>query len=187
MQKNNWMLAIGVGYLIIAIAALLSPHETVVAVTYGVAAILLMKGIVQLGEAIGNLDLPGRVLRFIHPVLAMACAALIFWAPEIGMLGISMTLGFYFIMGGVMQWLVASTTEQKRTRLDSHFWHSTSGTVAFLFGLLIVFTFPISAMWVPGTYLALELFIAGAGLLSAEASDRVHAYFDAIASRRRHA
>lgn len=159
-RKWGWLLVAGIAYTLLGMIAFSTPIASTVALTFVVAGLLVARGIVHLFEAFKLSKEQGAMMRFLQSLLSLACGAFIFLYPKLGMIGISLTLGFYFIIAGVMQWML-SAAMSSRTRL----WGYASSIVSILIGFYIVFSFPLSAAWVPGKLLAIELFFTGASLI----------------------
>ena len=157
----GWMLVAGLAYIALGIFAFAMPVASTFGITIAVAAIFLVNGVIQLVQAIRLREQQGGAMRFFQSILAIAAGALVLFYPGIGMLGISLTLSFYFFISGAFQWMLAAAMGPDRAR----FWIFANSIASFVLGLFIVFTFPISALWVPGTLLGIDLLIGGASLI----------------------
>ncbi len=88
--------------------------------------------------------------------------------PDTGMLGISLALSFYFLLAATAKWIVYMSVRPAK----GWGWGLASSMMSFALGVLIIVTFPFSALWVPGTLLGIDLIIAGAVMIGASFSVR---------------
>ncbi|MGZ3745081.1 MAG: HdeD family acid-resistance protein [Pseudobdellovibrionaceae bacterium] len=157
----GWMFAAGVAYICLGVFALLVPTASTIGLTFALACLFIATGIIQFVHAVKLRHEQGGVMRFLQSLLAIVAGVLIFLYPGIGMYGISLTLSFYFFIGAAMHWILAQAIAPGRARM----WVYLSAIASFALGFYIVFTFPISALWVPGTLLGIEFLFSGTGLV----------------------
>jgi uncharacterized membrane protein HdeD (DUF308 family) len=157
----GWLLAAGMAYVPLGIISMVVPVASSFALTVVLSGVLLGAGVIHLIQAIKLRHESGRLIRFLQSILALVVGAIIFIYPSIGMMGIALTLSFYFLLGAAMQWLLATMMPPGGARG----WVYASAVVSFIIGIYIVVTFPMSAFWVPGTLLGIELIFLGFGLI----------------------
>lgn len=167
----GWMLAGGIAYVILGIVALSVPVASTVGLTYAIAAILVVSGVVNFIQAFKLRHEQGGLIRFLQSVLALAVGVFIFAYPGLGMLGLTIAMAFYFLVGSTMHWILAGAMAKGSPRG----WLFVSAICSFVLGIYIIFTFPISALWVPGTLLGIEFLFSGASLIGlAFAARKLH-------------
>lgn len=168
--RRNWGLFLLTGIVLIAlgIGALFAPVLSTVSLTLAVGAFMVARGIIQLIHAVQIRKEPGTGMRFAQAFLALVVGAAILMFPVGGMFGIAFALAFYFFANGALTWTVASALPLANAR----FWGRLSSVASFVLGVYIIFTFPFSAFWVPGTLLGIDLIFGGTGLIGVAMSGR---------------
>jgi uncharacterized membrane protein HdeD (DUF308 family) len=160
-RRWGWIILAGVAYIALGVVALQMPVASTVGVTIALGGLFTAMGFVHLVHAVKLRREQGGVMRFVQSILSLGAATLIFWSPGLGMLGITLTLGFYFGLSAVVNFMLAQTISPTRARV----WIYLNAVASLILGLYILFTFPISAMWIPGTLLGIEFIFNGVGLV----------------------
>jgi aquaporin Z len=160
-QHWGWILATGIVYVLLGFWAISLPVASTVGLTIGLAAVLIVGGIVRLVQAIRLRHRHGMALRFFQSALAIVVGGLMLRYPSGGMMFIALSLSFYFFTSAVTQWIFFSAAKPYQGR----WWGIASSIVSFILGVFIILTFPFSALWVPGTFLGIDLIFAGAGMM----------------------
>lgn len=159
-RKWAWMAFTGAVCIVLGLAAIATPLVTSVSVSFGVGAILIVSGIIHLIQAIRLKNDHGNWARFAQSILMMLVGALILNNPIGGMLGLTVALSFYFFSSAIVSWNLAGMMPR-----DMQFWGRLNALTSFILGVFIVATLPLSAFWVPGTFLGIDLFFAGIYLI----------------------
>lgn len=160
-RRWGWVLFAGLVLVILGGIAFALPVASTVGLTIGLAALLIVSGIVHFIQAFQLRHEPGSTLRFFQSFLALLIGALIFRYPEGGLLAIALALSFQFFMSAIVQWNLAWTMRP----FPGRFWSVLGGFASFALGVYIVATFPFSALWVPGTLLGIDLLVTGGSLI----------------------
>ena len=159
-QHWGWVLFAGLSYIAVGIISLSIPVASTFGLTIVLAGLLAATGLIQFVHAIEVRHQQGAIMRFAQALLALAIALLVFVYPGLGMLGISFAIGAYFFLSGVSNWMFANVIHPASAR----FWAYLSSVVSLALGVYIVISFPMSALWVPGTLLGIEFIFNGTGL-----------------------
>lgn len=157
---SRWVFLLLMGLLTVAlgVVALLWPVVTTVGLNFMLAALLGAGGLLYLIQAFRLRREDGSVGRFLQALLSIVASFLMFRFPEAGMMGIALTLGFYFFIRAALEWLLYASIPYVRERR----WGYASAFMSFLLGVLVVAWFPMTSMWVPGLLLGLDLIFGGA-------------------------
>jgi uncharacterized membrane protein HdeD (DUF308 family) len=155
----GWMLAASLCFIILGTVAFSMPLASSIGVTYGIAGLFLAGGAVHLIQAIQLSRKRGSLTRFFQSILSLVVGGLILRYPEGGMLSIAVALSFYFFISAAAQFILATSLRAYQG------WGYLGALISFSLGVYIIFTFPFSAMWVPGTLLGVDLVFAGATLM----------------------
>lgn len=151
----------GIAFVILGILALGSPFLTTFTITLAVGGLILAAGLVQLVHAIRNTRAPGSSSRYLHSVIALVAGGVILRSPTVGLVGISIALMFYFLVNAAARWRLASDSEGIRGRG----WIYASSLASFLLGVYMILDFPVSALWMPGVFLGVDLVIFGMSMV----------------------
>lgn len=169
-DKWGWIVALGVFYVIGGVVALGSVvMATVVTVTL-VGLMMLLAGIVEFICAfqmktwgrffvwmfMGALYAVAGVFTFMDPLLAAGVLTLLLGAALLATGVVRIFIGFQ-MQAGPWGWVVVS------------------GVVTTLLGVLILAHWPVSSLYVLGTFLGIDLLLAGLGWINIGLAIRKHA------------
>ncbi len=153
----GWFLALGIVFVVGGIFAIFAPVVASLAVAIAVGWAFIFVGAVQTFHAwrmrswggfiwqlvIGLVVLVGGIAALINPIVA---------AVTLGLL-----IGAMFLAKGVMQIMFSL-----RYRPHSGWgWIMASGVLAIVLALMIIFSWPFSGLWVPGTLAGISLIFSG--------------------------
>lgn len=162
LGKNwGWLLAAGLAFILFGVVAISWPIASTFGLAVALASVLAITGVLLMIQAVKMRFEHGAPMRFVHALLLLLTGGVIFFYPGIGMLGISVMLTAYFFLGAVVQWLAAQALAPDRARI----WVYLNSLASFLLGIYMLFTFPVSVLWVPGMLLGIEFLIHGGGLI----------------------
>lgn len=160
-QHRGWIAVIGLGYILLGVLAVALPVWSTVGLTFVLAGLFIAGGLVKFVQAMRLRHHLGSASRFFHSLLALVIGSFIAWRPNIGMLGISLTLSFYFFTAAILQWRFAHVMLKSSLRN----WRYLSAISSFAIAVYIIVMFPLSALWVPGLLLGIGFLSEGAGLV----------------------
>jgi uncharacterized membrane protein HdeD (DUF308 family) len=159
-KSSTRIIFLGCLYLVFGVAALaFTPAATFFSVmTLGV--ILACIGIAEIVYGV-----VGRKRGQLWPHLAFGCLALICGGlvminPIGNTLGLTLTVGFLLIASGLAK-IVGSLAE----RSTGWGWYAANGIFSIVLGGLVLATFPYSAFWTIGTFVGIDLLLAGSMLI----------------------
>ncbi|MBO9667741.1 MAG: DUF308 domain-containing protein, partial [Bdellovibrio sp.] len=92
--------------------------------------------------------------------LALVCSILIFRNPLANTLGLTLVVGFLLLASGIAK-LIGSFVE----RSTGWGYYAVNGALAILLGGYILYTFPVSAFWTIGTFVAVDLLFSGFSMI----------------------
>jgi uncharacterized membrane protein HdeD (DUF308 family) len=157
----GWMLAGGVITVVLGVIAFRSPVASSLGVTIAIGALLLADGVVRLVHAIRERRHQTGSSRFFLAIVSIIAGGLVLFYPGAGLLGVAVALSFYFFATAGSQWVLASAMGPNSGRG----WVIASSIASFALGVYIIANFPLSALWVPGMLLGIELVIMGASMI----------------------
>ncbi len=160
--KWGWSVALGIGLILCGVVALLSiVFATLVSVIW-VGAMMIVAGVIEIFHAfqmkswgrallwaiIGGFYIIGGFFAVTDPLLASTVITLVLAIALVIAGAARITLGLQIKGGGQSGWIVLS------------------GALTLLFGLIILFHWPLSSLYALGIILGVDLIQAGAGWLN---------------------
>lgn len=136
LTKNWWMVVLR-GILLILFAILLFANPGLTAVTLAVwfAALLAVDGLITLfGTLRSWKETEDRWLLLADGALSLLLGILLFQAPGVTLLFISLTFAFWFIVSGVAR---IATGVALRKELKGEGWMILGGALSVVFGLIL--------------------------------------------------
>jgi uncharacterized membrane protein HdeD (DUF308 family) len=159
-RYSLWYLIQGVLLVVAGVLALIYPFIASVAIVFLLAWILIVSGILQGIGLIGARHVPHFWLQLISAVLAILIGLLLLRAPDSGLLLITVLLIVYFMVEGIAKVIFALTIKP----FPNWGWVLGSGVVGIFLALILWASMPLSAEWVLGLLLGIQLVCEGAAL-----------------------
>jgi uncharacterized membrane protein HdeD (DUF308 family) len=159
-KQRGWMILGGILFILFGAFSFSLPVAGTVSLTFALAAVLLASGIVHFIQAVKMHGSEGNFTRYFRAIVSALAGGLMFRYPIGGIMSIALGLSFYFFVSAASQWMLS-------TRMRSHqTWIRANAILSFVLGVLMIISFPFSAMWVPGLLLGIELVFFGATMIS---------------------
>ena len=160
--KNwGWVLATGIAYVVLGLVAYSWPVASTVALTVMLGTLLVVSGVIQALHAIQLRKYSGAGWRILQSVVALGAGVLILRFPAGGMLAVAIALSLFLFVGATAKWILAAGMRPVR----GWGWMFLSSLVSLVLAVYIVATFPVSALWVPGALLGIDLAFTGISLI----------------------
>ena len=152
--------AVGIGLVCIGIVALVAAFSATIATMITMGLVLVAAGLVKAAEAF----IPGRgghgvVSGVFAAVLYVVVGALVLARPGIAAVAVSAMLGMLFVLG------LARLASIAVFRFANWGWAALSGVASVVLGIIVLASWPISAVWLVGTLLGVEFIFAGIELI----------------------
>jgi len=158
----GWLLAAGICFIALGVIAYLWPVASTVSLTIALGALFVVGGVIRIIQAIQLRREIGTGWRVFDAVLSLAAGVLLLRYPGGGMIAVSIAMIFYFFMSAVTKAAFAFATRP----LPGSGWAFVSAIASAVLGVLMISTFPISALWLPGLLLGVDFVFYGATLVS---------------------
>jgi uncharacterized membrane protein HdeD (DUF308 family) len=157
LRRNwGWLLTLGILEILAGIVAIAYPVQST-DVAMQVAGILLFIGAgVQFASAIWALRWGGFFLHLIIGLLYLFVGEVLFEHPFEGALIATWVLAVFLVAGGVIR-IVGALSQ----RFAAWGWTLLSGIISLLLGIMIWRQWPVSGLWVIGTFVGIELIFSG--------------------------
>lgn len=157
--ENNWIwiLILGIVLVIAGIVLIAAPLASSIAVTYLIAACLIIGGAVQIYHATKSQGWRGFIWSLITGIIALVGGVAIIVFPLAGVFAATLVVAVSFIAQGVSQLVLGF----KLKPANEWKWVALAGLISLVAGLLIWFDLPGSATWVLGLIAGISVMFNG--------------------------
>jgi len=153
----------GVVMLVLGVLALIWPMVATVAIDFYVGWIFLISGIVGLIAMFSADDVPAFLWTFVTAALSVAVGVLLIWKPVEGAVTLTLVLTAFFIAEGVFQ--IAASIAYRAVMPGSWGWMLVSGIADLGLAAVIIYGWPMTAGWVLGLVVGVNLITSGWAIL----------------------
>jgi uncharacterized membrane protein HdeD (DUF308 family) len=162
VRKNAWLFIIqGVLMTVAGIAAIAYPLMTSVAVVVFLGWMLIVVGVVQGISLITAREAPHFWLQLVSVALACIIGAMMVSRPEAGLLALTLLVVVYFMVEGISKIVLALTVRP----LPNWGWVLASGLLGVALSFYLWADMPITAAWLLGLLLGINLISEGVSLV----------------------
>jgi uncharacterized membrane protein HdeD (DUF308 family) len=127
-----------------------------------IGVLLMIAGLFEIGHAIANWRAPGRVVGLLAGLLSLVVGAFFTFWPVAGLGALSLLLAGFFFASGLFRGITSIVD-----RYANWGWDLLYGVSAVVLGVIIVSQWPVSALWLVGTVVGIELLLRGFSLMAA--------------------
>ncbi|ODS01843.1 hypothetical protein AUC69_06060 [Methyloceanibacter superfactus] len=159
-RYSFWYLIQGVLLVVAGFLALVYPLIASVAIIYLLAWILIISGVLQGIGLVGARHVPHFWLQAISAVLAILIGFLLLRSPDSGLLVITVLLIVFFMVEGIAKVIFALTIKP----FPNWGWVLGAGVISILLAVILWANMPLSADWLLGVLLGIQLICEGAAL-----------------------
>ena len=158
VRRNwGWVLALGVGLLLLGLVAASAAFATTMATVIFFGCLLLIAGVFEFSNAFRHGGYGGFWMHLFTGVLDVICGALLVAFPLAGAAALTLILALFLLAGGAVR-----TISALMMKLPNGGWAVLSGVVDFLLGLILLVNWPLSAIWFLGLCVGIALIFRGA-------------------------
>ena len=156
IQHWGWFLALGIGLLLLGVAAVVrSVKATVISMLF-FGWLLVLAGGIEVAQALLVGKWAGSFLHLVAAVLFLVTGVVILRKPLIGAEVATIFMAMFFLIAGLFQ-LVASLA----LREPDWGWQALNGIITSLLGILVLAQWPASGLWVIGLFVGIDLIFRG--------------------------
>lgn len=155
-ENRGWFLALGVALVVVGMFALFFVYtSTLVSVVY-LGALLTIAGIFEGIKAFKITRWSSFFLHLFLAILYIVMGIFLMLYPAVNAAALTLLLGVFFVASGIFK-IVFSLI----SKVLNKNWILVNGIIALILGLLILYEWPYSSVWVLGTFLAIDLIFTG--------------------------
>ncbi len=155
-RNRGWLLALGIGLLVLGLMASSTLVATTFATIYFLGILLLIGGAMEIMNAFRHGAYGGFWMHLFVGILDMVVGALLLAFPASGAAALTLILAIFLLVGGLMR-----TTTGIISDLPKRGWAIVSGLVDFVLGLMLLASWPVSALWFLGLAVGIALIFRG--------------------------
>jgi uncharacterized membrane protein HdeD (DUF308 family) len=155
-ENWGWILAAGIGLLILGIIALFGTVTTTVISTVLLGILLLIGGVAQIVLAFKGEGAGMVVLRLLMALLFLLGGWLLISRPLFGAATLTLLMALFFLFSGLTYLILGLAV-----RSEHWGWAVVTGIVGILLGILLLVHWPVSGLYAIGLFVAIELMLTG--------------------------
>jgi uncharacterized membrane protein HdeD (DUF308 family) len=159
-RYSLWYLIQGILLMAAGVLAIIYPVISSVAVIVLLGWLLIISGVLQGLSLLGARHVPHFWLQLISVILALLIGFLFLRDPAQGLVTITLLLIVFFMIEGISKVVFALTIRP----LPTWGWVLASGLVGILLSLILWSSLPVTALWLIGFLLGIELISVGAAI-----------------------
>jgi uncharacterized membrane protein HdeD (DUF308 family) len=159
-RYSLWYLIQGVLLIVAGVLAIIYPVISSTAVVVLLGWLLIISGAAQGMSLIGARHVPNFWLQLISVILAILVGFLFLRDPAQGMVTIALLLIVFFMMEGISKIVFALTIRP----FPNWGWVLASGLVGIFLSLILWASMPVTAVWLVGLLLGINLISVGAAV-----------------------
>jgi uncharacterized membrane protein HdeD (DUF308 family) len=154
---SGWSVIVGVLLIIAGIIAIMAPLFAGVAASLVIGWIILFSGIMHLVYAWSERGAVSILWQLLIGVVYLLAAFFIISRPLSGLVTLTLVLGFYIVVEGVLE--LAAYFQMRHFRAS--IWFLADGVISLILAALIFAHFPSSSSWAVGTIVGVSLLFSG--------------------------
>lgn len=152
-----WFMITGILLCLLGVMVLSSPFVFGVGATIAMGVLLIIGSVVQIYHAVKERSKPGFWFSLITGLLMGIIGVLVIMHPMISMLMLTLILISYLVIQGFFKAIYAFQLRP----LQGWGWVLFSGIISSILGIFLLFQFPVSALYVLGIFLGIDLIMLG--------------------------
>jgi uncharacterized membrane protein HdeD (DUF308 family) len=157
----GWLLAFGVGLVVLGIAAVGRAVTATVATMLFFGWLLIIACGIEVLQALLVGHLAGFFHHFFAAILFGVVGALLVGRPLLSAEALTFLIGAFFMVGGLFQAFGSVVIG-----LPGWGWQLLNGVITFVLGVLVLLQWPISGLWAIGLFVGIDLIFYGAAWIA---------------------
>jgi len=146
--------------ILLGVVSIVLPVISSLALAIVLGVVLIVAGVGEGIRAIRTWGRQGGIGTLIIAVVAVIAGVLTLFNPLSGAVSLAIVIGAYMIVAGVVKARLAWALRPHR----GWGWMALSAALSLILGIAIIAGLPLTALWVPGTLLGIELIFFGMAL-----------------------
>lgn len=162
-----WLRVSGAASIALGVLAVLFPFAATLAVELIFGGVLAATGLIYLARAVFARRLESPVWTFLFALVCLATGAVLLFFPLEGMLALTVVVAGFLVLGGIVKLIGAWALRpqgRRGTGLPAPHgwgWIAMAGAVSVLLGAVLLLGLPVTAFWVLGLLVGVDLIFLG--------------------------
>ncbi|HUI76457.1 MAG TPA: DUF308 domain-containing protein [Bryobacteraceae bacterium] len=157
LRENwGWILTFGCLMLLLGIFAVAYAVLFTIVSVFWIGAVLIVAGVLEAIYAIRHRGRGHLVWYILEALLAIVVGLLLLRSPVLGALALTLLMAAYFILAGVFKITAALVL-----RLPFWGWTLLNGVLSLALGVIVWGGWPVTAFWVLGLFIGINLIFSG--------------------------
>lgn len=152
----GWFLALGVVMLMLGLISISAAMVTTLLSVALIGWLLLVGGAMLVVQAFWTRRWSGFFMYLTVGLLYMILGLLLVSSPALAAVTLTLLIASFFIVGGLFR-IISSLTHH----IPQRGWFLFNGVISLLLGIMIWAQWPLSALWVIGTFVGIDLILSG--------------------------
>jgi uncharacterized membrane protein HdeD (DUF308 family) len=164
--SNHWWLFLieGLVLLVLGVTAILVPPIASIAIALFLGWVFLIGGGIGLVASIAGRRAPGFWWSLASSILSIVVGAWLVASPFRGAISLTFLLTLFLFADGILMILFA--IDHRRLLSKRWYWIFANGVIDIILAAAIMFLLPISALWVLGLIVGIDLIFGGWSLIA---------------------
>lgn len=168
-QSVGWVIAFSIALIVLGILAIIMPTLGTAFFTATIGWIALISGIVMIVQSFRSKPVRGFWLTLIVGIFYAIAGLYILFNLASAAVALTLAFGILFIAEGVFTIIMAFTN---RVGNSMSWLMVLNGVITLILGILVLNSWPSSALWLIGLYVGISLLFSGISLLAAGLATR---------------
>lgn len=160
-RASGWLIGLGILMLVLGAAAIVEPFIASIAVARVLSWTLLFAGIVRTIHAFQSRRLRGFWPKLLVGILYLIAGILLLSNIVGAKLALTLAFGWVIVAQGVLEVVAAFQVRPER----NWSWMLFSGLIAIILGILILYRWPLNAIWLIGFFTGVSFLFTGAWMI----------------------
>lgn len=159
-KQSGLLLGLGLAMIVLGSLALYSTTAATFISVKLLAWLFIFSGFIQIGHAFYSRGWKGFLLQLILGIISVIAGFIILANPFSGAITLTLLLGFLFIIQGMVR-IILSLTK----RFEHWVWILVSGILSVILGVMILYQWPWSGLYIIGLFVGIDLIFNGWSLI----------------------
>ena len=155
-KRSKWFIGLGIALVVLGTVALGSSIVFTLASMVFIGSLLAAGGILQTAHAFMSKRWGGFFVDLLTGVLNIVVGVMIANHPAAVAAALTLLIALFLILGGVFRIMLALAI-----RFHHVFWMVLHGVISVALGVIILQEWPVSGLWVIGTFIGIDMIFNG--------------------------
>lgn len=156
-ERWGWFMGLGILMVVLGVVAVGAPLASGIAVNLLIGWLLVISGVAHGFHAFRATGWRGVLVQILCAILYLGVGIMMIRNPVAGLLALTVMVLVYFIVSGIFKIILAIRVDS----LPQRGWVAVSGVLSLALAIYVGGQYPISALWVVGLLVGIEMMFSG--------------------------